>query len=368
MGIPRSYCLLLAMLPGIAGVNLLGQDAPSDPVQNPVPNPVLVPRPTQAGPRFATDETGLVRLDVVVTDAAGKVVTDLGPGDFTVLDNGQAQKVAVFHGANPSVPGTLPAQMILVVDTVNDGVILMGQQRAGLQRYFRQNGGHLALPTSIFWLTDAGLKVQPKPTTDGDALADFLDRIDPTVHTIRNSAGGQASIEKMDLSLRSLLGILTNVEKQPGRKLVVWTGPGWPAMAELPHVYSARTQQLNYDGLREMTNELREARVTLCTPDGGDEFYSRRFVNPVTTADQVVGANLSLPALALSSGGITLNPGNGGQLETRLAQCLASAGPFYSLVFKAAASKHAAEYHQLSVKVSRPELKARTSAAYFAGP
>ena len=358
-------CGVLAVLVAAMGcAEATCQNAPP----NPVPNPVLLPRPTQAGTRFATDVTGLVRLDMVVTDAAGKVVTDLGPGDFTVLDNGQAQKVTVFHGASPDVPETMPAQMILVIDTVNTGVIQLGLQRAGMQRYFRQNGGHLALPTSIFWLTDAGLKVQPKPTTDGNALANFLDRIDPTVHTIRNSAGGQASIEKMELSLRSLLGILTNLEKQPRRKLVIWTGVGWPSMAELPHVYSARTQQLNYDGLREMTNGLREARVTLCTPDGGDEFYSRRFLNPVTTADQVVGANLSLPALALSSGGITLNPGNGGQLETRLAQSVASAGPFYSLVFKAPAAKHAAEYHQLAVKVSRPGLKVRTNAAYFAGP
>ena len=39
----------------------------------------------------------LVVLDVVVTDRAGKSVTDLTPGDFTVTEDGAAQTIASFE-------------------------------------------------------------------------------------------------------------------------------------------------------------------------------------------------------------------------------------------------------------------------------
>src|SRR5450755_3097110 len=35
----------------------------------------------------------LVRIDAVVTDAKGRPVTDLKPGDFTLLEDGAAEKI-----------------------------------------------------------------------------------------------------------------------------------------------------------------------------------------------------------------------------------------------------------------------------------
>src|SRR5258708_29075116 len=40
--------------------------------------------------------SNLVSLDVIVKDKKGKAITDLKPEDFTVLENGRAQKIEFF--------------------------------------------------------------------------------------------------------------------------------------------------------------------------------------------------------------------------------------------------------------------------------
>src|SRR5262245_55329285 len=49
-------------------------------------------------------EAELVQLDIVVTDANDQPVTDLGPDDFELLEDGQPQVISHFaHGFVPRV-------------------------------------------------------------------------------------------------------------------------------------------------------------------------------------------------------------------------------------------------------------------------
>src|SRR5271157_4295723 len=80
--------------------------------------PTLAPRPAPA----SDAAEGLIQLDVVVTDKSGKPVTGLGAEDFTLLDNGQPEKILTFHAwdgvtAKPDPP----VEIILVIDKVNPG-------------------------------------------------------------------------------------------------------------------------------------------------------------------------------------------------------------------------------------------------------
>jgi hypothetical protein len=43
---------------------------------------------------------GKVKLDVAVTDAAGKPVAGLQPWDFKLLDNGEPRKILSFRAFN----------------------------------------------------------------------------------------------------------------------------------------------------------------------------------------------------------------------------------------------------------------------------
>src|ERR1051325_8182488 len=63
-----------------------------------------------------TVKSTLVNIDVMVKDKAGKYVTDLGPEDFTVYENGVRQKVEFFDppfgggGAGAASPGAPSAR------------------------------------------------------------------------------------------------------------------------------------------------------------------------------------------------------------------------------------------------------------------
>src|SRR5438046_8725291 len=82
--------------------------------------------------------TRLVNVNVVVTDALGNPVKDLTQDDFTLLDDGQPQKIAFFSAidngratSNSSLPGpdsytnrptdygAPPSSTILLFDTLN---------------------------------------------------------------------------------------------------------------------------------------------------------------------------------------------------------------------------------------------------------
>src|SRR5579859_6026074 len=48
---------------------------------------------------------GLIKLDVLVTDGEGRLVPGLPKSDFSLLENGQPQKIVTFEAANPAESG-----------------------------------------------------------------------------------------------------------------------------------------------------------------------------------------------------------------------------------------------------------------------
>ncbi|MEO8648628.1 MAG: VWA domain-containing protein, partial [Acidobacteriota bacterium] len=55
--------------------------------------PAVTPTPDTDVVRISTT---LIQIDATVTDARGKVVTDLKPGDFEIFENGKLQKITSF--------------------------------------------------------------------------------------------------------------------------------------------------------------------------------------------------------------------------------------------------------------------------------
>src|ERR1700733_12400773 len=59
---------------------------------------------------------GLIKLDVVVTDGAGRPVAGLAPMDFTLLDDGQPQQIRTFQTLGRTDPNV---EVILLIDTLD---------------------------------------------------------------------------------------------------------------------------------------------------------------------------------------------------------------------------------------------------------
>jgi Ca-activated chloride channel homolog len=68
------------------------------------------PRPTPRPPIFGTG-IEVINLNVSVTDARGRYVTDLGKNDFAVFEDGVRQELSIFNHED------IPISLVLMIDT-----------------------------------------------------------------------------------------------------------------------------------------------------------------------------------------------------------------------------------------------------------
>jgi VWFA-related protein len=318
-----------------------------------------------------------IKLDVLVTDSAGRPVAGLQQEDFTLLDNKKPQPILSFRAVDGSTGnGTAadpPVEVILLIDVANNLLHNVAYERYQIAKFLKQNGGKLAQPVSLMVFSDQGVQAQPQPSTDGNWLARGLDRIETSIHTIPVT-GGYDAIERMDLSLRSLRQIVAVEGQKPGRKLLIWIGQGWPMLENPGYVESNRDQRNLFNAIVELTRQLREARVTLYSINAIDpgspaqmrsEYY-KSFLKGVTSAKQINSGALSVPVFAVHTGGRVFE--SSGDLIALLNGCVAEAKAYYTLGFDPPGAEHTDEYHDLEVKVDRPNVKARTNTGYYSEP
>ena len=370
MGGLRIACFLF-----LAGLQMaiLGQQTSAP------PDPKLTERPAQpTNPPSVVTSAGHVHLDVTVTDAAGKPVLGLDPSEFKLIDNSQPHKILSFRSFDGiNAKPNPPVLVILVIDMVNLPFQQVAFVRQEIDKFLHENGGHLAQPVSIMLLTDAGLRVQPRPTVDGNALSGLVQQIQGNIRNIDSAMGGEGLLERFRLCVRQMESIAENEATRPGRKLVIWVGPGWP-MVTTPELgyYSNRDQLSYFEGIVELSTRLREGRTVLYsvspasgtaggTNSNNTQFY-RNYLKGVPSAKQASPGNLALKVLATQSGGQVLGPDN--DLAGQIDRCVADANAFYSVSFDPPHTDHPDEYHDLKVEVSQPGATARTNTGYYDQP
>lgn len=340
--------------------------------------PVLVHRPSPkpaTPPRVATPD-GRIHLDVVVTDAAGKPVFGLEPGDFKLLDNDQPGRILSFHSFDGVNVKPDPAvEVILVLDIANLPFQQVAFVRTEVERFLRQNGGHLVQPVSIYLLSESGLQIQPRPSVDGNALVKVLNQINGRLQTTYAVEGADADLRHFELSVRQLASIAENKVKDPGRKLLIWLGPGWPMVEGGNYRFSDRDQRSYFDAIVELSTTLRQARMAVYSVSatgpalgaGPDRrFLYRDYLRGVKSARQADTGDLALKVLATHSGGRILGPDN--NVTAQINNVIAEANTFYSISFNPPPAQHTDEYHDLKVLLGKPGLLARTNTGYYNEP
>jgi len=340
-------------------------------------DPVLVNRPPArpAQQPSAVTPEGRIHLDVLVSDTAGKLVLGLGPQEFTLLDNNQPRRILSFHSFDGvMVKPNPPVQVILLVDTVNLPFQQVAFTHQEIAKLLNQNGGHLAQAVSIMLLSDAGLRIQPRPSVDGHALLSVLDQIKGGIRAVYGAMGSDGDLQRFQLSLRQMAAIAENEALRPGRKLLIWVGPGWPLLNGNNYRFSDKDQRRYFDSIVELSTKLREARmvlysVSLSSSDAaGDsrDFAYKDFLKGVTSALKSDTGNLALKVLVTQSGGLILGPDN--NLAEQIDTCVADANTFYMISFNAPRTEHADEYHDLKVQVAQPGATVRTTSGYYNQP
>jgi VWFA-related protein len=355
--------LLAAVRQGLAQGGAAAQAASAPPQHD----PVLVHRPT---PKPASME-GRIQLDVVVTDAAGKPVSGLDPKDFTLLDNDQPRQIISWHAFDGIVARPdPPVEVILLIDAVNTGSRQLALIRKQVEEFLRRNGGHLALPVSVLLFTDAGVKAQRRPSTDGNALAAEMAAIAPG--DLPSSRASE--LDRFHLSIWQLATTAMNEATKPGRKLLIWIGPGWPMLSGMSDSFEAGVQQRYFDAIVDLSTRLRMARMavySVSAAGAGKKNEGRGAPAPaalkgVKSARQAESGDLALRVLAVESGGRVLEGGD--DLATQIDRFIADASAFYMLSFDPPRAEHANEYHDLKVPVAGSGLNVRTNSGYYNQP
>jgi hypothetical protein len=318
---------------------------------------------------------GKIKLDVLVTDNSGRPIEGLEQKNFTLLDNKKPQPIVSFRavdGLKGAGKGEPPVEVILLVDVTNTSLRVVGYERSQIENFLRRNGGKLIHPTSVMIFNEQGVKGQLQPTMDGNRLADDLNKAGTTVHTVPFTI--EHDPDRLTMSLNALQLIIQAEAKRPGRTILIWIGERWPMLESSFYQFTKRNFQGQFDQVVTASNGLRESRITLYSIYPIDSGIDRRAACP------------ALPQLLERSAFCESGPtwrsrvararhsqrractGYSRRSGRSDSQRIAEAQSYYTLTFDPATAKHVDEYHELVVRVDKPELKARTSAGYYAEP
>lgn len=153
------------------------------------------------GARFSEEiEVNLIELPVMVVDHAGVPVTDLKQTDFTVLEDGKAQKITTFNYAS-----NLPIAAGVLIDHSGSMKPRMAQAKTAALEFFKKimKGGDRAFATgfafdavsSAPFVTDVGsLEQQVNAIPDASGGTSLYDAIVTGLYRFRTLQGRKALI------------------------------------------------------------------------------------------------------------------------------------------------------------------------------
>lgn len=327
-------------------------------------------------PLSATDPAvhkGLFTIDVVVSDAAGKPVSNLEPLDFTLLDNGQPTKIRTWHnslaasGLEPEPASERSSQLLFVLDTVNLSPQQLTETESALVHFLQRNSGHLEFPCFLYRLTRDGLFSSLRPVMDGALLIDELKqkRSELAVwkadrREIITPSSWQSGLPRERLSVRALGSIAIGQRDVPGRKVVVWIGPGWPASRG----------DISFDEATELSTRLREARITLDNLNVWlnpfPSFNYHDYLDAPRSQTDMRPPQMALQVISTHTGGLVLDSSE--DLDRDIDRCVEEVRSFYTLTFNPPHTSTMDEFHDLRVQVARPDLTVRAPTGYYNEP
>jgi VWFA-related protein len=346
---------------------------------------------------------GLIHLDVVVNDAAGRLVAGLSAKDFTVFDNGQKTTIVSFATYMGAALPDPPATITLVVDGLKAPGMVESMERQQVEKFLREGDGRLAQPVTLLLLDDAGLWRVGAPSDDGNALADALEHnrvkpwngrmaslttlIDRTMGGFERGPGAGGDLigdivhsRAGEGALEALGAIAVAERRNPGRKLLVWVGPGLGTGSDVNPEDPVKTEderQVVFDKIVWLSTLLRLARIDLCSCLATASYAGPGEVSwdalPPLTSPKVLRAfsggvpELNRRELAIESGGQAFAVPPTDPL-VQIGNCMRGPNTFYEVTFNPAQAQQNDEYHTIAVKVDSPNLTARTNTFYYDQP
>lgn len=304
-------------------------------------------------------------IPVEITDKSGRPISGIEASDFKLFDNNEPRTLLDFHAVDAAHPPAVPIQVLFVIDAINSNFEMVAQERDGLSAFLKQSPSTLANPTTITILRNSGLKQVGHTTQDPKELLAAVTAAQSEFRVLGSAAGLYGIAERRRQAVQLIENLAAAEAKGPGRKIVLFLGPGWPLLSAAARDIDIQQRSLVFDDIVELSNGLRQSCISLYTLDPsefGDDNYEN-FLKGVLKADQAQIPNLGLQVLSVHSGGQVIIEGN--DIEAEINTALRDATVYYSLSFESPPAGQATEYHAIRVTIDKPHLKVRTVAGYY---
>jgi len=197
--------------------------------------------------------TRLVVVDVVAVDRDGAPVADLAIDDFTVSEDGVAQKIAAFGYQRPAgltaTASPFPPNVfsnapqyrtsslnVILLDGLNGEFASRAYAREQLLKYLE---AHPSIPPTALYGLENKLKLLHGFTTDSKELADAVREFKPqvmnrisTVYATASPFTQHGDVQSNDVSIMNTLSALDllaqSLAAYAGRKNLVWLSEAFP--------------------------------------------------------------------------------------------------------------------------------------------
>ena len=327
--------------------------------------------------------THMVVLDVVVTNSSGHHAKDLEQGDFTITEDGIAQKTVSFEPSGkpalarherrgaPMNPGSASGSplTILVLDELDTEWIVNAQARKYLQKFFMTHGPRLEQPTALLALTNEGLEMICNYTRDAQMLDVALGRHRTALpYHVMNAEGVRGGYDRLGVALTAMYQIAQASTDHESRKNLVWVGEGMPVLnlasaqptlgsSSVDHNAQEKARQM----VRRLANSLLEARISVYTVNPLGLIFTPNIADPrvLTTDGELIFENI-----APETGGKIFR--NLNDVAFLVDKSVRDGSRYYTLAYYPSNRDWNGKLREIKVSVNRPGLEARTRLGYYA--
>jgi len=341
---------------------------------------LLLPQDTTAP--LVRSSTHVVLLDVVVSDKSGHPLRTLTQDDFTILEDGQPQKMSSFEAplsADSSVQPNSPRTIILL-DELNAAFADLSFARDKILQFLAQN--HLdQTPTALMTLNLHGISLLKDYTQDAKVLKDSLSQFRPALINPVDGEHQQDKIqEHAQKTIDSLVDLARATVGSPYNLNVIWVTPGFAGS-----LYDPKDPHAAQTGPRKLANLLMTARIRLYSidPSGVHPLPVTGVATPMTDKLSVGNmepsannnddlasqgtayeANQFLALLTSMTGGHAYYERN--DVDIALSQAVNDGAANYLLSYSPSNHDYKGEYRKIEIRTNIPGVVARTRSGYYA--
>jgi hypothetical protein len=88
---------------------------------------------------------------------------------------------------------------------------------------------------------------------------------------MHRQGGFYSNIERLQVSLKALFQLATREAARPGRKIILWISPGWPASGDREQM-DVKQEQTIFNDVVTLSTLLRQGRITLHSIGGSSSW------------------------------------------------------------------------------------------------